>query len=272
MMQMTLIGNMLVNLLLLPALSIFYATYHRQSMVHEYAITKKYTLLLYLAASGFVAPTIFDMETDLPTVSTAALSRGTSFLLMLTYAAYLFFQLSTHKRFFERDLPARHYPITGNGTSDLEAHGLGGSCAPHQHDGEVQELSFWTAAVMFIATTILVYFCVDFFVDSILELGKTQDYYGFSGYILIPILNSDVAAFEQVEQSMDMVLSFTLDKSLQLALFVSPLLVLVAWGLGEEEAGLSFDILGVTALLMSVYLVNSLSALGNFNWSVTLIL
>lgn len=95
-----------------------------------------------------------------------------------------------------------------------------------------------------------------------------EAYFSFSGYVLIPILNSDVAAFEQVEQSMDMVLSCTLDKSLQLSLFVSPSLVLLAWGAGYGEDGLSFDAVGVTALFMSVYLVNALSVSGNFNWSV----
>lgn len=121
---------------------------------------------------------------------------------------------------------------------------------------------------MFLTTTALVYFSVDYFVDSVLDLGMMADYPGFSGYILIPVFNSDIAAFEQVGQSMDMVLSFTLDKSLQLSLFVSPFLVLVAWGAGYDTASLSFDIPGVTALFVSVYLVNALSALGKFNWLV----
>lgn len=267
-MQMTLIGTLLVNLLLLPALSIFYATYHRKSMVHEYAVTKKYSLLLYLATAGFVVPTMFDLQTTLPVASTAGASRGTSILLILTYGAYLFFQLSTHKSFFEHDLPFKHYPIPSSETREWVAGGLHRISTPQQRENEPQELSIWTASVLFIITTALIYFSVDNFVDSVLDMGMLSNYFGFSGYILIPVLNSDVAAFEQIEQSMDIVLSFTLEKSLQFSLFFSPFLVLVAWGLGIDAAGLSFDVLGVTALLTSVYLVNTLAALGNFNWSV----
>lgn len=111
-MQLTLIGNLLVNILLLPALSIFYATYQGKNMVHDHEVTKKYTLLLFLATSGFVAPTVFNRETTLPDASTAGLSRATSILLILTYAAYLVFQLWTHKNFFEGYLPGMHHPST----------------------------------------------------------------------------------------------------------------------------------------------------------------
>lgn len=267
MMQMTLIGNLLVNLLLLPALSIFYATYHRKSMTHDYAVTRKYTLLLFLSTGGYILPTTFNIEQVLPIMSIAGLS-STFILPILAYGAYLFFQLSTHKNLFERDISVRHSPIPMSGAQELVAEGLRRTSNPRRPQIEGQELSIWTAAVIFIANTALIYFTVEFFVDSVLELGM-EEYFSFSGYVLIPILNSDVAAFEQVEQSMDMVLSCTLDKSLQLSLFVSPSLVLVVWGAGYGEDGLSFDAVGVTALFMSVYLVNGLSASGNFNWLVT---
>lgn len=267
-MQMTLIGTLLVNLLLLPALSIFYATYHRKSMVHEYAVTKKYSLLLYLATAGFVAPTMFDLQTTSPVEATASASRGTSIVLILTYGAYLFFQFSTHKNFFVHDLPLQNYPIPGSDTRQWLAGSLHRISTTQQRGNEPEELSIWTASVFFIITSALIYVSVDNFVDNVLELGMLSNYFAFSGYILIPVLNSDVAAFEQIEQSMNIVLSFTLEMSLQFSLFFSPLLVLVAGGLGIDAAGLSFDVLGVTALLTSVYLVNTLSALGNFNWSV----
>lgn len=266
MMQMTLIGNLLVNLLLLPALSIFYATYYRKSMTHNHAVTRKYTLLLFLSTGGYILPTTFNIEQVLPIMSTAGVS-STSILPILAYGAYLFFQLSTHKNLFERDISVRNEPITVSGAQESVAEGPGRTSAPQRPQIKGHELSIWTASVIFVANTALIYFTVDFFVDSVLELGM-EEYFSFSGYVLIPILNSDVAAFEQVEQSMDMVLSCTLDKSLQLSLFVSPSLVLVAWGEGYGEDGLSFDVVGVTALFMSVYLVNALSASGNFNWSV----
>lgn len=121
---------------------------------------------------------------------------------------------------------------------------------------------------MFAATTALLYLCVDSVVNSVLELGKIHESlsFAFSGYILVPILNCDVAAVEQVERSMDTVLTFTFDKSIQFALLFSPSLIIIAWGMGLEEAGLSFGIFWVTALFTSVFLVNAVCASGNFNW------
>ncbi|KAG6365624.1 hypothetical protein INS49_007235 [Diaporthe citri] len=268
MMQMSLIGTLQANLLLLPALSVFYATLRQKSMVHEYRVTKKYTLLLFLATGGLVAPTVFDLETTLPTASTAGLSRGTSVLLMIAYGGYLFFQLSTHKAFFASDQSFNQCPNRRGNAHVVENATLEHSPAPEGQVTEAGELSIWTAFFMFVATTALLYFCVDYVVNSVLELREIHDSpsLGFSGYILIPILNCDLAAVEQVEWSMDSVLTFTFDKSLQLALFFSPFLVMVAWGAGFEDASLSFDIVAVTTLFTSVYLVNALSASGEFNW------
>lgn len=267
MMQMSLIGTLQANLLLLPALSVFYATIRQKSMVHDCRVTKKYALLLFLATGGLVAPRVFDLETDLPTASTAGLSRGTSVLLMIAYGGYLFFQLSTHKTFFERDQLFKQRPTQRSNDHVMEAVARP---APEGQVREAGELSIWTAFFMFVATTALLYFCVDYVVNSVLELREIHDApsLGFSGYILIPILNCDLAAVEQVEWSMDSVLTFTFDKSLQLALFFSPFLVMVAWGAGFDDASLSFDILAVTTLFTSVYLVNTLSASGDFNWLV----
>lgn len=268
MMQMSLIGTIQANLLLLPALSVFYAILRHKSTVHECSITKKYTLLLFLAMSGFVAPTIFDLETTLPTSSTASASRGTAVLLMIAYGAYLFFQLSTHKTFFKHDQLATHWPIARSDAFLLEGGELGSNSSPGRQGSESGERSIWTAIVLFVATTVLLYFCVDYVVNSVLELREIHESpsLGFSGYILVPALNCDLAAIEQVEWSMDSVLTFTFDKSIQLALFFSPLLVMVAWGAGYDEASLSFDIVAVTTLFTSVYLVNALSASGKFIW------
>lgn len=270
MMQMSLIGTLQANLLLLPALSVFYATLRQKSMVHEYSVTKKYTSLLFLATGGLVAPTVFDLETTLPTASTASLSRGTSVLLMIAYGGYLFFQLSTHKTLFNYDRSFQQYSTRRGNAHVVEDATLENSFAPERQMGEAGELSIWTAFFMFVATTALLYFCVDYVVNSVLELREIHDFpgLGFSGYILIPILNCDLAAIEQVEWSMDSVLMFTFDKSLQLALFFSPFLVMVAWGAGHDDASLSFDIVAVTTLFTSVYLVNSVSASGEFNWYV----
>lgn len=180
MMQLTLIGNLLVKLLLLPALSIFYATHQRKRMVHEYAVTKKYSLMLYLATAAFIVPKMFDLQTTLPDEAMASASQGTylgryfHFADPHIYGAYLLFQLSTHKSLFERDLPFKHYPIPGSGTREWVAPGPERIPTPQRRENKTEELSIWTASVMFIIITALVYLSVKAFVGSVLDLGCYQ--------------------------------------------------------------------------------------------------
>ncbi|KUI52829.1 Vacuolar calcium ion transporter [Cytospora mali] len=221
--EVSLVGSLLANILLLPALSILYASFRRKRMAHNYNVTRAYIFMLLLAIGAFIIPTVFDRSAGLPTASTAAISRAVSILLMLTYGAYLYFQLLL--------------------------------------------VSGWVASAIFITTTVLLYFCVDFVVGSLQGIEDPELRFGmFTGFILIPVLNCDVAAIEQAGRSMDLMLIFTIGKCVQSALLVAPLLVVIAWGLGSDDLNLSFDLWMIADLFMSVLFLNTLSALRSFNW------
>lgn len=238
--QVSLVGSLLANILLLPALSILYAAYHGKSIAHDSSMTRNYTLLLSLAIGGFIIPTVFDIETVLPTSQTAAISRAVSVLLM---GGYLYLQLSTHRDRFN------HLTSERNKKAD-----------------ELQ-ISIRVASAAFVAATVLLYFSVDFVVDSLQDLGAgVRGSWAFTGVVLIPVLNCDVAAVEQAGRSMDLMLMFTVGKCTQSALLVAPLLVLVVWGLGADGVNLSFDIWLVVVQSVSLYVVNGLVAGRSLNW------
>lgn len=238
--QISLVGSLLANILLLPGLSILYAVFHRKDMTHYYYTTKTYTVLLSLALGGIIIPTVFDLESGLPTSQTAAMSRAVSVLLMGTYGAYLYFQLSTHRGQFDRFIRER------NGQAD-----------------EPPITSVWAASAIFVVATVLLYLCVDFMVSSLQEMARSSRF--FTGFILIPILNCDVAAVVQAGRSMDLMLMSTLGKCIQSALLVAPFLVVISWGMGFDGLHLSFEIWQVIILFFSVYFVNTLVARGLFH-------
>ncbi|ROW02671.1 hypothetical protein VSDG_01850 [Cytospora chrysosperma] len=244
MLRLSLIGSLLANILLLPALSILYAAFCRRDMAHDYYITKDHTLLLLLAVSSFLIPTVLDKTTVLPTACNAAVSRLVSVFLMLTYGAYFSFQLSTYRDQFS------HFTRERNERADKLL------------------ISIRVASAIFVVTTALFYFCVDSVVNSLQELER-DDGMGigaFTGFILIPILNCDVAAVEQAGRSMDLMLMYTIGKCIQSALLVAPFLIVVSWGIGMVDLNLSFDLWMVSILFMSVYAVNTMVARQSFDW------
>lgn len=243
MLRLSLIGSLLANILLLPALSILYAAFHRRNMAHSYYITKDYTLLLLLAVSSLVIPTVFDKTTVLPTASTDAMSRGISVFLMFNYGASLYFQLSTHRDQFA------HFMREQNERADKLL------------------ISIRVASAIFVVTTALLYFCVEIVVNSLQELERDGLGIGaFTGFILIPILNCDVAAVKQAGRSMDLMLMYTIGKCIQSALLVAPFLIVVSWGIGIDDLNLSFDVWLVSILFMSIYAVNTMVVRQSFAW------
>ncbi|KUI71765.1 Vacuolar calcium ion transporter [Cytospora mali] len=238
-----LIGSLLANILLLPALSILYASLRRKRMAHNYNVTRAHNFMLLLAIGAFIIPTVFDKSTVLPTASTAAVSRAVSILLVLTYSAYLYFQLVMYRGIFDEYMM--------------------------EMDKKADELlvSGWVASAIFIMTTVLLCFCVDFVVGSLQGIEDPELRFGmFTGFILMPVLNCDVAAVEQAGRSTDLMLMFTIGKCVQSALLVAPLLLVIAWGLGRDELNLSFDLWMIADLFMSVLFLNTLSAFRSFNW------
>ena len=60
-------------------------------------------------------------------------------------------------------------------------------------------------------------------------------------------------------------LTLTVGKCVQLALLVTPLIILIAWGMGINLA-LSFGIFELTALFTSVFTLNTAVGLGHVTW------
>lgn len=239
--RVSLLGSLLANILLLPAVSIFYAAYRRKHLAHNCYLTKNYNLLLSLAVGGFTIPTVFDKATTSPLSQTAGISRGVSIILMVTYGAYFYLQLSMNRGAFDR--------------------------LKRDMDEKADELpmkSIRVASAVFVVATVLLYLCVDFVVNSVQELGKELGM--FTGFVLIPILNCDLAAVEQAGRSMDLMLMFTVGKCVQSALLVAPLLVVVAWGMGADDLNLSFDSCLAIILFMAVWVLNTLVAREVFDW------
>lgn len=98
--QQSLIGCILANMLLLPALSIFCSEYRSKDLMHVVDSTRIKMALMIMAVSTFSIPTVFDHQTMLPDIPIAAMSRAIAIIFATAYVAYLVFEFYSHRHVF----------------------------------------------------------------------------------------------------------------------------------------------------------------------------
>ncbi|KAM5344530.1 hypothetical protein ACJ41O_013066 [Fusarium nematophilum] len=155
-------------------------------------------------------------------------SRGTAIILLILYALYLCFQLRTHKNLFSE------------GTGET-------SSVDEVEDEPESVMRPWSAAAVLIAVTIVISFCADYLVGSIDSIAKdAHTSKSFIGLILIPIVGNAAehatACVMAVRNKMDLATGVAIGSSIQIALLVTPLLVVLGWAMNVPMS-LNFNIL-----------------------------
>lgn len=107
----SLIGSILSNLLLVLGMCFFLGGLRREEQFFNTTVAQTAASLLALAIGSVIIPTAFDLwgsgngngpdQTGPDKV--AAISRGTSVILLVVYGAYLYFQLKTHNAMFQAE-------------------------------------------------------------------------------------------------------------------------------------------------------------------------
>ena len=179
--------------------------------------------------------------------SILGLSRGTAIILLVLYLIYLHFQLKTHSALFEE-------------------------CHDDQHEEEREEsiLSPWVATATLFTISILIAMCAEQLVSSIdavvesLSVNRT-----FIGIIVLPVVGNAaeyVSAMRAAAKGkMSLSLGVAVGSSMQIALFVTPVLVILGWVLGHPMS-LSFEPFGSIVFFLSVIVVEGLIADGDSNY------
>lgn len=103
--QASLIGSILANLLFIFGLSVFLGGLKYKEQVYNSNVSQMSAVLLGLSVLTLLLPTAFYnafKQTEIKQANKAMLkfSRGTSFVLLAVYATYLYFQLRSHKHLY----------------------------------------------------------------------------------------------------------------------------------------------------------------------------
>jgi len=172
------------------------------------------------------------------------LSRGTAIVMLIIYGLFLFFQLKTHKKLY---------------------------ADPSGAEEEEEKNMTWPMSLVALATiTLLVAVCSEYLVDSI---GGITEAWGisetFAGMILLPIVGNAAehltAVTVSIKNKMDLAIGVAVGSSQQIAMMVTPLMVILGWIMGQPMS-LYFEVFETAVLFMTVILVFALVIDGSSNW------
>jgi len=246
----SLTGSVLGNLLLVLGLSFFAGgiKFKRQNFsLHDAQYNSG--LLMFAVIVAFVIPEIFSMSMD--TQTTFNLSIGIAVVLIALYLAGLFFKLVTHRGVFA--------------SSDKVV--------------EEQETPEWTkrkSILVLLLATLTVAFVSEQLVHTFEMLGKKFGWTElFIGVIIVAIVGNaaeHVSAITMaVKDKMDVAVEIAVGSTLQVAMFVAPILVLISLTMSEPMA-LVFTVPELVAMVSATFLVITLCSDGESNWFEGLIL
>lgn len=202
--------------------------------------------LLFLATIAMLVPSVL-ADADAGTANakfTQTLSLGLSVLLIVTYALGLLFSLKTHRELF----------------------------ASVEHGGpEEKEWPLSLALATLAAITVLVALVSEIFVESVQQaavaLGITP---AFVGVIIVALVGGAaemVSAFSAARKNkLDLSVGIALGSSVQIALFVAPVLVLCSYVLGPAPMDLQFWRGAVAMLLIASVTASLVTNAGRSAW------
>jgi Ca2+:H+ antiporter len=281
---------MLSNMLIVLGMAFFLGGINRVEQFFNVTVAQTAASLLALSVGSLIIPTAFRWNNAIDVSKTnidEELSRGTSIILLVVYASYLIFQLKSHKEMYNAPSPSgtkRNQLKKEEGDVLKALAGIGGNLAgsaggeanQQSHvqvpDTELEEpsLTFVGSLVTLLLATALIGVCAEFLVDSIHEV--TCEYHvspTFVGLILLPIVGNAAehatAVTVAIKDKMDLAIGVAIGSTMQIALLVLPLMVILGWII-HADMTLVFDDFQIVVLLLAVILVNYLIGDGKSHW------
>ncbi|KAH8597390.1 Sodium/calcium exchanger protein-domain-containing protein [Bisporella sp. PMI_857] len=137
-------------------------------------------------------------------------------------------------------------------------------------DEEEENISRTTAVILLLVSTGLVALCADFLVESINDVVETSPLSEtFVGLIILPIVGNAAEHVTAVvvasKNKMDLAIGVAVGSSIQIALFVTPFIVLLGWAMGKDMS-LYFTLFETVSLFVSAFIVNFLVLDGRSNY------
>ena len=239
-------GSIIGNVLFVLGLAIFLGGLGRDKQTFNRTAAGVSASQLTLAAAGLFIPAAFALTTpasELTEFLREEVSIGVALLLLASYIAQLIFFLRTHKHLYTEE-------------EELDMHG--------------QAWSIRHSIIVLVGATIFVAFMAEFLVEGVNylteQLGFTEL---FVGVILVALIGNAAehltAVIVAMKNKIDLAVNIAMGSTLQVALFVAPVLVLVGFFIGKP-LDLFFSLFELAAIGVTMLIINNITQDGESNW------
>jgi Ca2+:H+ antiporter len=239
-------GSIIGNLLLVMGLSMFLGGLRYKEQTFQPIVARVNASSMNLAVIAMVLPTAMNVTSvGISQQTVENFSLAVAIVLIVVYALTLLFSMKTHAYLYE----------VGLVESEEISH---------------TKPNIWLWGGVLLACTLLVALESEMLVDSLevatSQLGLTAL---FTGVILVPIVGNAAehatAVTVAMKDKMDLSVSVAVGSSMQIALFVAPVLV-IAGRVFDQPMDLNFNPFELVAVTVSVLIANSISSDGKSNW------
>lgn len=251
----TITGSIIGNLLLVMGFSMLLGGLRYKEQEFQPIVARVNASSMNLAVIAILLPTAMDATSaGIDEVTVQRLSVAVAVVLILVYGLTLLFSMRTHSYLFDVGM----VDIEERADSNLVA------------EEPEHKPNLWLWIGVLLGVTLLVALESELLVDTLeeatSELGLSTL---FTGVILLPVIGNAAehatAVTVAMKNKMDLSVSVAVGSSLQIALFVAPVLVLAGWLMGKPM-DLDFNSFELVAVAVSVLIANSISSDGRSNW------
>ncbi|AKG21091.1 calcium/proton exchanger [Calothrix sp. 336/3] len=241
-------GSIIGNLLLVMGLSMLLGGLRFKEQTFQPIVARVNAAAMNLAVIAILLPTAMNYTSQgIGEETLQNLSLAVAVILIFVYALTLLFSMKTHAYLYE-------VGVAENEAEELAAH--------------KPNVLLWTGVLL--VCTLFVAVESELLVDSLevatSQLGLTAL---FTGVILVPIIGNAAehatAITVAMKDKMDLSLSVAVGSSMQIALFVAPVLVIAGW-IFHQPMDLDFNPFELVAVAVAVLIANSISSDGKSNW------
>ncbi len=253
----SLTGSIIGNLLLVMGLSMLLGGLKYKEQTFQSVVARVNASSMNLAVISMLLPTALHFTAkSIGEPIIQRLSVAVAVVLITVYGLTLLFSMRTHNHLYNPELTEQNLQALAQGN-------LAESRPRHR-----KHLWGWIGVLL--ACTLLVAIESELLVHTLeaatASLGLTTL---FTGVILLPIIGNAAehatAVTVAMKDKMDLSVSVAVGSSMQIALFVAPVLVITGWLIGQPM-DLDFNPFELVAVTVAVLIANSISSDGRSNW------
>jgi Ca2+:H+ antiporter len=249
MVRASIIGAILANLLLATGVAFFIGGVKHHDQDYNPVSVRVYNSMMFIAICSLIIPSAFGRffgGEEMYVQNEQSLNVGLAISLLIAYILYLFFMIKTHPDFFKSS----------------------------QHEEKDEDFKPWSkgkAIGTLIGASVGAAFMSEILVGAAEGTGKELGMSSaFIGIVFVAIIGGAAESLSAISMAaknkVDLTLGIAMGSSIQIALFVAPLLVLLSFVIGPQSLFLTFNRAETGAVLMAVLLTAVLAGDGRSNW------